>query len=93
MASLRVFYETDEEVQAAAQTLRGLGGHARRFLAECVEKQGVKRRALSAAGKALENAGFVFVRNVGDVFEELIEITPTLAGEEALEVLDEEDEQ
>ena len=82
---MAVFFESDEEALLAAKVLDGLGKQARKLLEECVEHQGVKRRLVSASARSLENAGFVFIRGEDKIFDtDMIEITPSLAGEEAL---------
>jgi hypothetical protein len=82
-----LFHESEDEARAAAIVLRGLGGHARRLLEECVEQQELTRKKASAAARSLENAGFVFVRETSDLYDPSFIITPSLAGEEALEAL------
>lgn len=84
-----IAHDSLEHAQESASILAALGSHARKLLAECVESTGVKRKQLSAAAKALETAGFLFVRDTGNIWESQFELMPTLAGEEALEVLDE----
>lgn len=86
----RFFFETDEALAEAVAQLRCLGRHARKLLAECVATQGITRTAASKAAEALESAGFVFLRDTGNLFEPKIVITPSLSGEEALEALEEE---
>lgn len=81
-------HESEEDARAAALVLRGLGGHARRLMAQCVEEQLLTRKSVSTAARALEDAGFIFVRDEGDIFEPEFAITPSLAGEEALEALE-----
>lgn len=81
-------HETEDDVHASALLLRGLGGHARRLLEECVAEQQLTRKAVSAAARALENAGFIFVRDEADIFEPKFVLTPSLTGEEALEALE-----
>ena len=81
-------YDSEDDAQAAANQLMGLGQVARRLLEECVEKQGVKRKKASAAAVRLNDAGFVFIRETGEQWEPEITITPSLAGEEALEWLE-----
>lgn len=85
-----IAHESAEEARASADVLNGLGAPARRLLADSVEHTGVKRKQLSAAAKALETAGFLFIRDVGTIWASEFELIPTLAGEEALEVLDEQ---
>lgn len=84
-------YLTPEEARVAAADLAKLGRHARRLLAECIETQGVKRTRVSTAADALQDAGFVRILDRGNVFETDIEIVPTLAGEEAMEFLEEQE--
>lgn len=88
------FFETPEAANDAADRLRKLGGHAIKLLSECVEKQEVSRQKPSAAALALESEGFLFIREnenwpiIPGVF-----LTPSLAGEEALECLEDSDSQ
>jgi len=84
-------YLTPEEAKEAAADLAKLGRRARKLLAECIETQGVKRTRASSAANALEDAGFVRILDRGTVFETDIEIVPTLAGEEAMEFLEEQE--
>ena len=79
-----------EDLALAANELRSMGPHARRLLAECVEKQGVNRVAVSQTALQLESAGFVFVREVRSLFERQYVIAPSIWGEETLQHLDEE---
>lgn len=88
----RFFFETDDALSDAADQLRRLGIRAREILAECVAEQGVTRTAVSRSVQALNEAGFVFVRDKSDVFASRFEIAPSLAGEEALEALDSEED-
>lgn len=88
----RFFFETDDALAKAVAQLRCLGGRARKLLAESVAAQGITRTAVSQTALALENAGFVFVRDKGDVFEPKFEIAPSMAGEEALEALQQAEE-
>lgn len=81
-------HETEADTRAAAEVLRGLGARARRLLEECVEHQGVTRKKISQATQRLDDAGFVFVREVGDMWKTEFVIAPSLAGEEALEALE-----
>lgn len=81
-------HETVADASAAAEILRGLGNRARRLLEECVENQSMTQRKVSQAAQQLDEAGFVFVKEVGDLWETKFVITPSLAGEEALEVLE-----
>ena len=82
-------HESMEGVRASAALLKQLGPHARKVLSESVEATGVKRKQLSKAAKDLETAGFLFVRDLSSIWQGEYELLPTLAGEEALEYLDE----
>jgi len=88
----RIYFETDADANEAASTLRALGGHARKLFSQCIAAQGVTRKTVSQTALALENAGFVFVRDKSDVFELEFEIRPSLAGEEALDALEQAEE-
>ncbi len=81
-------HESVDDAQISAQYLASLGGVAVRLLAECVAEQGVKRKSLSAAAIKLEEVGFVFIRTMSDIVGSEYAITPSLKGEEALELLD-----
>lgn len=85
-----IAHESMEQARESAVILVKLGSPARKLLAEAVEATGVKRKQLSKAAKDLETAGFLFVRDSGNLWESQFELMPTLAGEEALEVLDEQ---
>ncbi|WP_219118448.1 hypothetical protein [Janthinobacterium sp. UMAB-56] len=85
-----IAHESMEQARESAVILVRLGSPARKLLAEAVEATGVKRKQLSKAAKDLETAGFLFVRESGNLWESQFELMPTLAGEEALEVLDEQ---
>lgn len=84
------YFEDEASAQEAASRLRGLGRAAQTLMATCVAEQALVRRALSPAAAALEGEGFVFVRNTGSVFYTEFTLSPTLAGEEALEWLEAE---
>lgn len=84
-------HETEADARAAAEILRGLGNRARRLLEEVVEHQGVTRSKISLSAQQLDESGFIFVRETGDMWEPCFLITPSLAGEEALEALEQSD--
>jgi len=84
---MNYWFETPEELQAAVETLRGLGTHAQKLLAECVEHQGVNRTKASKSALALEDAGFCFIDELS-IFDASVRIRPSLYGEEALEGLE-----
>lgn len=77
-------HESIEAVRASALELKEMGPAARRLLSECVEHQGCSRTAISKSAQALEDAGFVFIREIGFLSLEKVQIRPSLAGEEAL---------
>jgi hypothetical protein len=81
-------HENEDAVKASAQTLRKLSTRARTLLAECVEHQEVARTKLSLAANKLSDAGFLFIHDVGDIWQEAFKLCPSLAGEEALEMLE-----
>jgi len=83
---------TEDELAEAVAELRSLGGRVRKLLAECVANQGIVRAKLSQAALSLSEAGFVFIRDKSNVFESRFEIVPSLAGEEALEAIDTEED-
>lgn len=84
-----ISHESMEQALESAAILVNLGLPARKLLAEAVEASGVKRKQFSKAAKDLETAGFLSVRDSGNLWESQFELVPTLAGEEALEALDE----
>ena len=81
-------YETEADAHAAAMRLRAMGPHARRLLEECVETQELKRKKVSAAAQMLSDSGFIFIRDSGDMWQAEVMLSPSLAGEEALEALE-----
>lgn len=82
-------HETAEDANASAVTLQSLGRHARKLMAECVEHQELTRTKLSAAARALNDAGFLFIREIPAFLDVSYELSPSLLGEEALEALEE----
>lgn len=84
-----IAHESIEQARESAAILVTLGSPARKLLAEAVEATGVKRKQLSKAAKDLETAGFLFIRDTGTIWESQFDLMPTLAGEEALEALEE----
>lgn len=87
-----IAHETMEEALASSSVLKGLGSAARRLLAESVEHSGVTRKQVSAAAASLESSGFLFIRDKGFVGSPEFELMPSLAGEEALEALEDMEE-
>ena len=86
MIGMLLGHDTYDHAVESAHQLRGFSAPARKLLQECVMHQGVKRKSLSAAARALEDAGFIFIRDVGSIWEEQFSLSPSLAGEDALEV-------
>ena len=84
-----MWFDSEEDRAEAVSELKQMHPSARRLLAETVGASGVTRKKASDAALALENAGFVRMWGVGFGDEE-VRIVPTLWGEEALEVLDDE---
>lgn len=85
---LLLAHDSEASAKASALQLRSLGGHARRLLEECVEHQGITRKKVSTAATQLSDAGFVFIKEGLDHWSPECTITPSLAGEEALEMLE-----
>lgn len=81
-------YDSTETAETAALKLRAMGAAARRLLADCVENQGVTRHNDSKAAHMLEDAGFIFLREPPDSWTSVWSIQPSIAGEEALEMLE-----
>jgi hypothetical protein len=48
----------------------------------------VARTKISLAANQLSDAGFLFIHDVGDIWNEAFRLRPSLAGEEALEMLE-----
>lgn len=82
-----MWFSSRAEADRAAEDLRGLGHRARQLLEQCVETQGLTRKRPSAAAQQLEDNGFVFIRQLNYWDTEVL-ITPSLWGEEALEMLE-----
>jgi len=56
------------------------------LLESCVAEQFVERQRLSVAANALDNAGFIRVKDHGEYYSPRYTLSPTLEGEEALEL-------
>ena len=80
-------YETVADAQAAAFQLERLGGTACRLLEQCVGAQELKRTKGSQTALRLSDAGFLFIRESGNLWRQEIALLPSLAGEEALDAL------
>lgn len=83
---LLIGHDSLEAAEKSAELLLQMGRAAVRILADCVEHQELKRQTLAKSTQQLESAGFVFIRDVGTVWEHQYVITPSLTGEEALEL-------
>jgi hypothetical protein len=81
-------HESPADALESARQLRAMGGHARRLLEELVATQGVTRAKVSKAASGLHDAGFIFLRDTGDLCAPEYTLTPALLGEEALEALE-----
>lgn len=81
-------HRSSDECNESAQELAAMGPACLKLLRESVEKQGVARKFASKAAKKLEAAGFVLIRESIDQWEPIVTISPTLMGEEALAMLD-----
>ena len=84
----RVFFEEDEDALNAAKQLKSLGSPARKLLSDCIAESVVTRRQASPSAEALCKAGLLFIRDTGDVFFKEVKLSPSLAGEEALDLLE-----
>jgi len=60
---LLIAHESRAAAEQSAAALKALGSAAIRLMAESVEHTGVTRKVLSAAARALEKEGFLFVRD------------------------------
>jgi hypothetical protein len=85
---LLLAYADVAAAEAAANHLRSLGAQARKLLEQCVENQGVTRKKASRAANQLQDAGYVFLTESVDLWCPEWSIRPALAGEEALEMLE-----
>lgn len=77
-----------EDAQEAAKEIKAMGGSARKLLAECVEHQELRRAKVSPTAQRLANGGFIVIRELGRPYSTEVLYAPTLAGEEALEQLE-----
>lgn len=82
------FFESEAEAIAAAHALEKLGRRAKKLLAECIEHQSITRKSVSEAARALENEGFIFIKESDDLFDKSVQMKPSLWGEEAMDVLE-----
>ena len=87
-----IMHESAEDANASANQLKALGRAARTLLEQCIEHQGVQRKSLSKAAESLNNEGFIFIRGEKHFSDDAYTLSPSLAGEEALEALEELEE-
>lgn len=76
------WFDSKEQREATIEKLQAMPPSARRLLEQAVTEQFLKRQAISASARMLENAGLLFCRQSAD-WEPWV-ITPSLWGEEAL---------
>lgn len=88
-----MFFQSEHEADEAVRYLAALGARARKLLEECVTETVIIRTKLSAAAHALEGAGFIHIRDVGNVFTSEYEIKASLWGEDALAMLEQQEGQ
>jgi DNA-binding MarR family transcriptional regulator len=84
-----LIHENLEDANASGVTLKAMGRAARTLLEECIEHQGVQRKTLSKAAESLNKEGFIFIRGEKHFSDDAYTLSPSLAGEEALEALEE----
>jgi len=82
------YFEDEESLKDAASRLEALGQAAIKLLQTLVEHQSIEKKSLSATAEKLNNEGFIFARDHSTFFEPRFVLTPSLAGEEALEYLE-----
>lgn len=80
-------HDSELDADVSAQELKSLGAVAVKLLGECVEHQEVTRQRPSKAALALESKGFLFIRDRSSICGPEYHLSPSLAGEEALEAL------
>lgn len=84
---LLLAHDSELDAKVSAQELNSLGAVAVKLLCECVEHQGLTRQRTSKAALALESKGFLFIRDRSSIWNSEYHLSPSLAGEEALEAL------
>ena len=77
-------HESLADLERSTDDLAALSAPARKLLGQCVETQGLERSRPSPSALALEDAGFIFIREVRPGLDTAVRLTPSLAGEEAL---------
>lgn len=80
------WFETALERQLAARELHALGKPCIRLLAEVVAQQEVERSKSNIAAEKLFEAGFIFIHK--DSWSTEVKLSPSLWGEEALDILE-----
>jgi hypothetical protein len=79
-------HENIDAVQDSLVELQGFGKRAITLLARCVEEQGIEVNSMSKAASLLDGAGYIIVRDLGDMWCQKFYLAPTLLGEEVLEL-------
>jgi hypothetical protein len=74
-------------VKESAEQLQIMGKNAINLLEVCVAEQIIERVKLSAAAILLDGAGFIRINDSDLAISSRYKLSPTLAGEEALEYL------
>lgn len=67
--------------------LKAMGAHAIKLLEECVCEQSVTRDQISLAATQLDHAGLIRIRDHEYSITGKYQLTPSIAGEETLELL------
>jgi len=86
--AMSLIYNNDDAKEAAIE-LRSLGASALKVLREVVEHQEVRRTRLTDAARKLDSAGFIRISSYDTFTDDEFVLHSCLAGEEALEALDE----
>lgn len=85
---MRLILVDQDEIEQAVEDLRAMPSASRTLLAACIEHQGVARTRCSKAARDLESAGFIRIREREWGAETPFDLLPTLAGEEAMQALE-----
>jgi hypothetical protein len=83
-----IWYETEAELDRAVADVAALSPQTRRLLAKAVETQGYTVGKISKSIDLLSEIGFLYIRNTSN-YDGSATVTPTLWGEEALDVYEE----
>lgn len=86
-----MWFDSEEQLQAAVAALKKLGPQARKLLAEVVEHTTVERTKPSATAEKLCGAGLLYIRPL-NYWDNSVEYMASLWGEEALQALEEQEQ-